>query len=130
MMQAPRPQNISFPFGGLNAQEKLPWARDDQSVRDVLWNILLTRPGERLMRPEFGAGLSEFVHQPNNETTRRLIADVAAQAIRKWEPRVELLELSVTSDPAKLNHVTLSVRYRLKFSGQEDALDLGLELRN
>ena len=90
----------------------------------------MTRPGERLMRPEFGAGLTEFIHQPNNETTRRLIADVAAQAIRRWESRVDLLELSVTSDPAQLNRVTLSARYRLKFNGQEDALNLGLELRN
>ena len=41
---------------------------------------LLTRPGERLMRPEFGAGIRSFIHHPNNETTRALIADAAQEA--------------------------------------------------
>ncbi len=123
-------QNISFPFAPLNSQGRLGWAADNQSVRDVIWNILLTRPGERLMRPEFGAGIREFIHHPNNETTRRLMADVARRSIRRWEPRVELLELTVNSDPLQLNHVILSLRYRLKLNGAQDGFEFGLQLSN
>ncbi len=123
-------QNISFPFAALNNQGRLAWAQENESVRDVIWNILLTRPGERLMRPEFGAGIREFIHHPNNETTRRLMADVASRAIRRWEPRIELLALTVNSDPAQFNQVILSLRYRLKINGEQKNFEFALQLNN
>lgn len=124
------PQNISFPFSPLNSQGKLAWATDNQSMKDVIWNILLTRPGERLMRPEFGAGLQNFIHHPNNETTRRLIADVATKAINRWEPRIELTELTVEMNPQQLNRVTLNIHYRLKYNSQQHTMELGLEVQS
>ena len=53
----------------------------EQSVRQSLQILLLTRPGEQLMRPEFGAGLENFLHEPNTLGTRRRIRDAIAQAI-------------------------------------------------
>ena len=90
----------------------------------------MTQPGERLMRPEFGAGLKRFIHRPNNQTTRRLMADVARQAIERWETRIALLEVQVISDPANLNQVTLAVHYRVKFSGAPGSLEIGLQLQS
>ena len=72
-MTIPMPNVISWPLGGVDADGRLDWSRDDKSIREVMLNILLTRPGERLMQPDFGAGLLDFVHQPNNETTRNLL---------------------------------------------------------
>lgn len=125
-----RHANISFPLDGLNNANTLAWASDNQSVRDVIWNILLTRPGERLMRPEFGAGLRQFIHHPNNETTRRLIADVAIKAITRWERRIDLLALNIVSEPAQLNQIVLHIHYRLKANGQQTSLDFGLTLQS
>lgn len=119
---------ISFPLSGFDDKQQLPWAKDNQSVRDVIWNILLTHPGERVMRPEFGAGLKQFIHKPNNETTRRLMADIALKAIQRWEPRIDILELTVSTEPAQLNKVILSLRYRIRMTGEEDNLELGLQL--
>ena len=51
-----------------------PWAVDgtgrtattgrDEHVRDLIEQVLLTSPGERVMRPEFGAGLLAMVFEP------------------------------------------------------------------
>jgi len=123
-------QNISFPLGALDENSGLNWAKEEQSIREVIWNILLTRPGERLMRPEFGAGLDQFIHMPNNETTRRLIADVAEKAIKRWEPRITLLDVSVSTNVEQLNVLVLSVHYRLKVSGRQDSLALDLTLQS
>ena len=121
------PSVISFPLNGFD-NKRLPWAVGNQSVREVIWNILLTQPGERLMRPEFGAGLKQFIHKPNNETTRRLMADIALKAIQRWEPRIDILELTVSTEPAQLNKVILSLRYRIRMTAEEDNLELGLQL--
>lgn len=111
------------------ASGTLDWARDAQSVREVLWNILLTSPGERLMRPEFGAGLRDFIHHPDTETTRRLIADVARRAIARWEPRIELISVTASSVAGQPNRVDLNIHYKLRYSGVEDQFNLGLALQ-
>ena len=119
----------SFSLQGFN-QGKSLWINGSDSVRDVLWNILLTSPGERLMRPEFGAGLRQFIHQPNNQTTRRLIADQALKAIARWEPRISVLDLRVDTSSESLNEVTLRILYQIKQTGEQNSLQLGFQLQN
>jgi phage baseplate assembly protein W len=119
----------TFSLNGLT-QNKFQWVTGNESVRDVLWNILLTSPGERLMRPEFGAGLKKFIHQPNNETTRRLIAEQAMKAIQRWEPRIQVMDLRVNTSAAALNEVTLRILYQIKQTGEQNSLQLGLQLQN
>jgi phage baseplate assembly protein W len=124
-----RSELLSFPLlDGIVADGRLAWQQGNESVREVMLNILLTRPGERLMRPEFGAGILDYIHQPNNETTRTLIVDVARRAITRWEPRVTLEEVSLRPDPIRLSQVNLSIRYRLLHDGSSGSLDLSVTL--
>ena len=37
-------------------------------VRDLIEQVLFTAPGERVMRPDFGAGLLGLVFEPNSST--------------------------------------------------------------
>lgn len=128
-MSTPRPELLSFPFGGLDEDSgRLVWSSGNQSVREVMLNILLTRPGERLMRPSFGAGLRNYIHLPNNETTRALIADSTRRAIERWEPRVTVDEITVQPDGQRLSHVSLSIHYRLKYDATREELTLSIDL--
>ncbi|WP_150048150.1 MULTISPECIES: GPW/gp25 family protein [Methylomonas] len=115
-MALPIPSIISWPLGGLDADGRLEWSRDDASVREAMLNILLTRPGERLQRPTFGGGLLNFVHQPNNETTRHLIAQVVRKSLQQWEPRVVVDEVLVQASPASVADVHINIRYKLRHS--------------
>lgn len=127
----PTPESLltSFPLlAGLAPDGRPAWRRGNASVREVMLNILLTRPGERLMRPEFGAGIRRFIHHPNNETTRALIADAARRALVRWEPRVAIDEVRVVPDRERLSMVSLEVRYRLLADGRRDTLELALDL--
>ncbi|WP_244860759.1 GPW/gp25 family protein [Aromatoleum petrolei] len=130
-MTMPTPESLltSFPLlAGLGAEGRPDWRRGNASVREVMLNILLTRPGERLMRPEFGAGIRNFIHHPNNETTRALIADAALRALTRWEPRVTIEEVRAVPDRERLSHVNLEVRYRLLADGRRETLELALDL--
>ena len=129
MATSARPVLPSLPlFDGLGTDGRLAWNVGNPGVREVMLNILLTRPGERLMRPDFGAGIRNYIHHPNNETTRALIADAAQRALQRWEPRVDVTEVRVVPDPERLSQVQLSVRYRLRQDGRADRLELTLEL--
>ncbi|MFT3758144.1 GPW/gp25 family protein [Thauera sp.] len=127
----PTPESLltSFPLlAGLAENGRPAWRRGNASVREVMLNILLTRPGERLMRPDFGAGIRNFIHYPNNETTRALIADAARRALARWEPRVSIDEVRVVADRERLSHVNLEVRYRLLADDRREVISLALAL--
>ena len=129
-MRTPIPYIQSWPLGGVDPDGRMSWTQDDQSVREVMLNILLTRPGERLQRPDFGAGLLNFTHQPNNETTRNLIAGVVRKSLERWETRVIVEAVEVAPSPTSLADVHINIRYRMRFSPLPAELgftfDLGL----
>lgn len=126
-MSVPVPKLISWPLEGIR-DGTLDFAMNDRSVREVMLNILLTRPGSRLMRPDFGAGLLDFVHQPNNETTRHLMADVARKSIAQWEPRVLVSRVEARADTADPSLVRLMIDYQLRHDPRPLQLTLSLNL--
>jgi uncharacterized protein len=128
-MTVPVPKIVSWPLlSGVGADGRLAWADDDRSVREVMLNILLTRPGARLMRPDFGAGLLDFVHQPNNETTRNLMARVVRKSLELWEPRAVVEAVDVQPVRDNLCEVHLTVHYRLRHADAPRSLALALDL--
>lgn len=126
--RTPMPNLQSWPLGSVDEDGALSWVREDQSVREVMLNILLTRPGERLQRPDFGAGLLNFVHQPNTETTRNLIAGVVKKSLALWEPRVVLDGVTVEASPDNLAQVHINIRYRMRHNPAPAELGLTLNL--
>lgn len=99
-----------------------------ESVRQQLEVILSTRPGEQLMRPGFGAGLTEFLAQPDDITTRKNIHDRVVDAIGEWEPRVLLDRVDVGDLPGRPGVVRVEVAYRLRRTGESRTLGVNLEL--
>lgn len=124
----PGQRMLSFPLGGADETGRRPWSEGVDSIREVLWNILMTEPGERVMRPEFGAGLPGFLHRPNTLGTRQIIADVARAEIARNEPRIDIVEITVNADPLDPGIAVFSLLYRMRATGAEDRMDLSLSL--
>jgi hypothetical protein len=59
--------------------------------------VLITAPGERLMRPNFGCRIWELLFEPINANTIGLMAVAVREALGQWEPRVDVE--SVTIEP-------------------------------
>ena len=77
----------------------LSYAFGPDKVSQSIWIILDTEPGERIMRPTFGAGLRRFLMQPNTSATRALIARDVELALATFEPRIRVNEVRV--DPGE-----------------------------
>ena len=99
-----------------------------ESVRQQLQVILSTRPGEQLMRPGFGAGLAEFLGEPDTITTRRRIHDRVSESVGRWEPRVEVDRVEVNDLPGRPGWLRIELGYRLRRTGQIMTLGVNLEL--
>jgi phage baseplate assembly protein W len=97
-------------------------SRYDADVREAIRIIIETAPGERVMRPDFGCGIHELVFEEMNETTRFAIEAAVRDALVTYEPRIELLSVSVALRDALAGCLLIAIHYRLRRTNQEDNL--------
>ena len=119
---------VGWPLEVPNPGGRLDYATDSQCLREALWNVLMTNPGERLMRPSFGAGLNQWIGQPNTQATRTMIASSITTAVGTWEQRVALNAVSVTVDPNDAASVAITLTYTARGSAAAPPAQLTLTL--
>ena len=86
----------------------------EEDIRQAIFIIIFTERGERVMRPDFGAGLNGFVFEPVNTTTMALVETRVREALVTWEPRIDVLDVRVTTDKAELNKLLIELNYRVR----------------
>src|SRR5262245_32736136 len=93
----------------LEADGSIAEAVYEEDVRQAIRIIIFTNRGERLMRPDFGAGLNEFVFEPVSTATMALIENRVREALIAWEARIDVLEVGVTSDASERNKLLIDM---------------------
>ncbi len=75
--------------------------------------ILQTRVGERVMRPEFGSRITDFMFEPITARTLGMIEEAARSAISRWEPRITLEQVAAVPGETE-GLVLLDIGYRIR----------------
>jgi uncharacterized protein len=86
----------------------------EEDVRQAIRIIMGSNPGERVMRPDFGAGLSQFVFEPVNTTTMETLKRRVQESLVDWEPRIDVNSVNVSTDPVERNLLLIEVAYRVR----------------
>lgn len=120
-------QGLSFP-PRVGADGRLAWSYGEDNVRESIRLILLTVPGERVMREEFGCGLRGFLFEPNTVTTRQLIGERITRAIGNLEPRVNVEEVKVEASEQDPRLVAVTILFRLVATQAVGRVGLTLQL--
>jgi phage baseplate assembly protein W len=90
----------------------------DQAIRIIIG----TDWGERVMRPDFGAGLREFVFSPINQTTIQRIQTRVQESLTKWEPRIDVESVAVKVDCSERSKLIVTVVYRVRSTNTRNNL--------
>lgn len=123
------PQLINWPLLPYpDATGQLSYPTLEESVRQAIRVILQTRPSEQLMRPLFGAGLENYVHEQNTLLTRRRITDLIKESLKRWERRIILNRVEVNEVPGQPTRLRVEIGYQLKRTGATQRLGLVMEL--
>jgi phage baseplate assembly protein W len=94
----------------------------DAHVEQLVMQVLLTAPGERINRPDFGCGVKRMVFAPGGEVTATLAQATIYQALTKWLGDViTVTEVTVRADDAAL---LVRIGYGVKVLGQRRYLNL------
>jgi hypothetical protein len=120
-------RGMAFP-PRLGPDGRIAWSEGETNIREAIRIVLMTVPGERLRRPAFGAGLEEFLYEPNTTTTRRSIEDRITRAIAAWEPRVSLESVDVDEDPVDPASAIATVTFRIIATGEVERVSASISL--
>ncbi len=104
---------LHFPLR-VNARGQLALVSGAEDIEQSIRIILGTRPGERVMRPTFGCYAHDLLFEPRSAATASLMQEYVYQALRMWEPRIEVISVNITLDDVNLSALLAEIEYTIK----------------
>jgi phage baseplate assembly protein W len=83
-----------FPVGVDPVTGRMLTSSHEQSIAESIGIIIATRPGERMMRPDFGCALQDQLFKGTDFTALSLIAAEVERALVTWEPRITAVQVT------------------------------------
>ncbi|MFM7535369.1 MAG: GPW/gp25 family protein [Acidimicrobiales bacterium] len=115
MARSPIGAGIAFPLR-LDPSGSLALVTGVQEIEEAIRLILATAPGERPMRPEFGCGIHDYVFAPADRETAGRLRDAVLRALERWEPRIDVLDVTVRADETDGSCLYIDIRYEIRGS--------------
>lgn len=93
-----------------------------EHIEQLVMQVLLTAPGERINRPDFGCGVKRLVFAPGGDVAATLAQTAVYQALTKWLPAaIAVNEVSARAEGAVLQ---IRIGYVIKARGERRYLNL------
>jgi phage baseplate assembly protein W len=108
----------TFPVG-VDLKGKIKMSEYEQDIKEAIWIILSTSKGERVMRPDFGCGIHDFIFASINMANITLIESSVREALTLWEPRIELKDVSVSTERASEGQLLIDIGYKVRATNNE-----------
>jgi len=108
----------------LDARGRIELSHQEADIEEAIRIILETSKGERPRRPEFGSELFRLVFQPNDAATAGLARRYVTEALARWEPRIEVVDVQAGPDQNDrgeflLDRLRIEIRYRIPATNSE-----------
>ena len=110
---------------GLNGVGRAALIDGEAALRQAVMMVLCTRPGERLMRPDYGCPLHLLAFEPNDAATAGLAIHYVRRALARFIPEAEGLSVEADRDPGHPS--LLSIRISFTHAGTRRRVDMALE---
>ena len=104
---------LSFPLR-TDARGQIVLVTGSEDIDQSIMIILRTRPGERVMRPTFGCQANELLFEPRSAATVSLLQNYVLEALRMWEPRIEVINVNVAEDSENDGILLTEIEYQIK----------------
>lgn len=103
----------AFPLG-IDATGGIALVTRDEEVQESIRLILGTALGERPMRPEFGCRIHDRVFGVATSSLSGQLSGDVREALVRWEPRIDLLDVSVSFDEVAAGTLHIDIHYRIR----------------
>lgn len=87
---------------------------DEEDINSSLEILLSTRPGERIMVPEYGCNLDELLFKPLNLTLKTYVVDLIKTAILYFEPRIDVQKVEIEPGNDMEGVLLINIEYTIR----------------
>lgn len=102
----------------------------EENVRQSIFIILGTAPGERIYRPDFGCRIHDLMFAPNNSITAAAAEVYCEEAIYKYEPRIEHVQCHARANGDEPNRMDVRIEYVIAGKNEKRNLVYPFYLKN
>ena len=106
-------KGFKFPIR-LNGRGGLSYVAAEESIAEAIWIIISTPLGSRVMEPEFGCNIHDYLFAPNNPNTIAAIVHSVQAALVRYEPRIDVMDVRAHSHPETPNTLLINIDYRVR----------------
>jgi hypothetical protein len=107
-------RHLDVPFHLAGSGRTAPTG-DDDHIRDMIFSVLFTSPGERVNRPDFGCGLKTLVFSPASPAVAAATKLLVKGSLQKWlENEIEVEDVEVDAIESRIE---VAVVYRTRIGG-------------
>jgi phage baseplate assembly protein W len=114
---------IAFPFH-LGDHGRTATATSEDHIRQMIEQVLFTRPGERVNRPDFGCGLLDVVFAPNSPQAAAAAQLTISSSLQRWLG--DLISVQSVQVSAELSTLQVQISYTVTASGTAQSATLAL----
>lgn len=97
-----------------DAHGKITISEYEEDIKEAIWIILGTSKGERLMRPDFGCGIHEYVFSSMSMANLLLIENTVMEALTIWEPRIDVQNVKTDTQYADNGKLVINIEYKVR----------------
>ncbi len=115
-------RGLQFPPGVDTPTGRISMSEYDKDIQQAIWIILATAKGERVMQPNFGCGIHNFVFATLSMATIGLVESSVREALIRWEHRIDLNEVKVSADRHNIDTLLIEINYRVRKTNTESNL--------
>lgn len=117
-----------FPVS-VDSTGKIAMSEYEEDIKESIRVILFTLRGERVMQPDFGCSIHDFVFDTLTTTTLGLVESSIHEALTRWEPRINLIEVNVSTDQDQADKMIIDITYLVRTTNSEFNLVFPFYLR-
>jgi len=107
-------QFLDFPFH-VDGRGRAAETGEDDHIRDMIFQVLFTNPGERVNRPDFGCGLKQLVFMPNSDALAAASQVLVQGSLQRWLDAV--IQVEAVEVEAEESELRVSVVYSKRSGG-------------
>lgn len=104
----------SFPPSFDKTNRFVRMSSDEKDIEESLRVLLSTRPGERIMLPDYGCSLEELLFESINLTLTTQITEIVRTSILYYEPRIDLINLTLNQEDSFQGRIDIILDYRIR----------------
>lgn len=104
-------KGLKFPVSVNKVTGRFEMVFGEDDIKEAIYIILMTQKGERLLMPNFGSKINDYIFEVINRTNLTLMANSIKKAIQTYEKRIRNLNVNIVDDNLHQGKLLFNISY-------------------